>query len=675
MPSEKEIPVLLRKFNGVDIATDSAFIGPDYLQSAQNFIPDPTFLLSKRPGSTTFRDLATDIGGTWAGFQGALYIGSSDLLYVVAVPNATSKETLYVSSAGGAFAAVPTGAFTTLANYAYGMASIGGNLYVSNGINAIKQVPFSGTAFDLVVLPIFTDTTAAPAPTAKATDSPSNIQAGLYSFRWAVYDNVLKTWIKIGSRTALPNTTPNTVTITGAELSALSFTSPAAGDYTLGANETFHLFVAPVNLPIEFAHDQTPEGVPNATARTVTRITADNDAVPQIGITRTGRYLVPHRGRLWISGDQTSETSKSFVYATSIIIPGLEQNIYNRGIFFPANAAFSVSPNDGEPIRGIAVANASLSYDTPSSPLLIFKDSSTWAWFGDILDDDSAQLVQLSNHVGCVAGATICSTPVGVIFCGHDSIYLISPNSLEPIDIGKSISPAIRSASATGRFFACAVYHKNFYKLAISPTGTTTNTQQWWLDLSNGLQNSWWGPHVLPTYANMTTHVTNTSEYDRGFGVPQGATGKVHLIHQLSTYTDVSPTTPVSITSTLITKAIDGGQPFQRKIYTRLRVNGRIDSGKTSVGITVTTDGGIFTPSSPLMWENTTGSSWDPPGGAIWDSSTWAASGNFQESECILPTNRPTGQYVQVNLNHIDPVRLDMRDFELRYIPKDREVA
>lgn len=263
MPSEQEIPVLLRKFDGVDIATDSAFIGPSYLQSSQNWIPDPTHLLTKRPGSALYRDLATDLGGTWSGMFGIKHVGLTDTLYVVASPTA-GTEKLYASVAGAAFTAVPSGDFASNAGYVYGFAVLGGNLYVGSGLAPagvpvpIKQIPFGGTAVDLIVLPTFVDVTAAPTSTAITTDSLSNIQAGLYTYRWAIYNNVTMVWVSIGTRTALPNTSPNTVTITGAELSSLSFTSPVAG---LAANQAYHLFVAPVNLPIEFAHDQTPEGV------------------------------------------------------------------------------------------------------------------------------------------------------------------------------------------------------------------------------------------------------------------------------------------------------------------------------------------------------------------------------------------------------------------------------
>jgi len=671
MPSDAEIPVLLRKFDGVDIATDAAFIGPSFLQSSQNWIPDPTYLLTKRPGATLYRDLATDIGGTWSGIFGIKHVGSSDILYIVAKPSAT-PEAIYSSTSGGAFAAVASGAFTTSIAAPYGMATLGGNLYVGNGTDPIKQIPFAGAATNLIALPEFTDTTAAPGVTAKTQDSDSNLQSGLYTYRWGVYDSVLKKWTQIGKRT----TGPNTFTLSGSEVGAITFTSPAAGDYTLGANELFHLFIAPVNLPIEFAHDHSPDGVAQATARVITRIRIDSDPVPQRGTTRTGRFLVPHRGRLWISGDNTSTTSKSFVYATSVIVPGLEQAIFDRGIFFPHNAAFSVSPNDGEPIRGIAVASASLTYDNPASPLLIFKDTSTWAWFGDIQDDDSAQLIQLSDHVGCVAGATICATPVGTIFCGYDSVYLIRPDTLVPIDIGHAIKPAIRTITSTFKQFACAVFHKDFYKLAIAPAGANQNTQEWWLDLSQGLQGdpSWWGPHQMPAYAVMASNVTGSTEYDRGFAGPQSGSGKVHVIHQTTTYSDLSASaTPTAINSTLKTKSIDNSQPFQRKLYTRLRTNGRVESGATSVGVLVTTDGGeTVSTISPLGFNTPVGATWDV---SNWNGANWSMAGTFQESEAIFGADRPRGQYIEISLTHVDSVKLDLRDFELRYIPIQRPVG
>src|SRR5438105_6164660 len=61
MPSENEIPILMRRFRGVDLSQDAAFIGTDQLALSDSFAPNPILVLSKRQGQTLYRQLLVDV--------------------------------------------------------------------------------------------------------------------------------------------------------------------------------------------------------------------------------------------------------------------------------------------------------------------------------------------------------------------------------------------------------------------------------------------------------------------------------------------------------------------------------------------------------------------------------------------------------------------------------------
>src|SRR5207249_10049562 len=63
MPSEQEAPILIRRFRGVDVSQDPAFIGSDVLALSDSFTPNPIFILAKRQGQILLRQLSTDATG------------------------------------------------------------------------------------------------------------------------------------------------------------------------------------------------------------------------------------------------------------------------------------------------------------------------------------------------------------------------------------------------------------------------------------------------------------------------------------------------------------------------------------------------------------------------------------------------------------------------------------
>src|SRR5882724_8344714 len=59
--NETEQRIQVRAFNGVDIETDPAFLPADTLQASQNLVPQLTYLLQKRYGTTVWTNLVRSI--------------------------------------------------------------------------------------------------------------------------------------------------------------------------------------------------------------------------------------------------------------------------------------------------------------------------------------------------------------------------------------------------------------------------------------------------------------------------------------------------------------------------------------------------------------------------------------------------------------------------------------
>src|SRR5262245_18370271 len=133
----RETPIPVRRFQRTMLAIDPAFVPLGFLARCDNWIPAPTYVLTKRQGSTVWRTMP---GGqrvdplTYAiGSDGHRY------LYAVAAPATgdTGGSTLYVSVDDGAFSAVPNGKFAT-ANPRHGAAVLGDNAFFGNDTDPIK---------------------------------------------------------------------------------------------------------------------------------------------------------------------------------------------------------------------------------------------------------------------------------------------------------------------------------------------------------------------------------------------------------------------------------------------------------------------------------------------------------------------------------------------------------
>lgn len=653
MPGERELPIAVRGYRGVMLAVDPAFIGAEYLQRANNWVPNLTRVLAKRRGTASFQTFALDP------IDRMLAVVAADgTRYLYAVGKAAGTDELHVSVNDGVPALVTSGAFAG-SNQRYGMTVLGQTLYVGNPVDPVKSVPLGGAATDLTALALANDTGQAAVATADATAS---LLGGTYSYRWAVYDTNLKKWTSIGP--------VRTINLTGGSWFRIDVTAPQAiaPATVLGPNERWHLFVAGCDQEIEGAHDQFPAGLAAAATCSLLAVTADGTVVPTPStVVRKGRYLVTHRGRVWLAGDAANPRR---VTATNVLQPGLEQAIYDQGLFYPANAYVDVPAA----VTGLAVASLTSTDVLPTAPIAIFTAASTWLWFGDVRGDPTASREQISDEVGCVSDRTIVSTPLGAMFLGQRSVYLLPADLAEPVDIGWPIEPAIRAQPIAARGASLALYHKGFYCLGLAEPGGLTPTAWWFLDLRRGIGDppAWWGPHrhpALTATARMTAH---PSEDDRAWGAVAG--GAVLLLQQDGSYQDDGTT----ITSDLRTGYLDGGKPLQPKLAKRVRVLGDIGA-TTDLGVSVRVavedadpDSGIALPGAStglITLQGPSSAAWDS---ADWDSADWGAA-RISRGTFITDVPELRGLAFELSLTHADATACELRDVEVRVAPIPRE--
>jgi hypothetical protein len=641
---DRETPIPVRRFNGVMLALDPAFVPIGFLTQCDGWIPALTYTLTKRLGSKTWQTLSG--AGAVDPFVYTTDSAGNRYLYCVA------GNQLYVSTNDSPFTAVSSGNFAT-ASPRYGVAVLGDTLYCGNDSDPIKLVPLGGTAQDLTQLAVADDTGQSGV---NVDDPNSNLVAGTYSYRWGRYNSSTQRWTALGP--------VRTVTTGATSRQRFTFRAPTVAP---PANELWHLFVAGADQEIEGACDQTPNGLPISSGTDqfslLDQPNVEGTPVPiPSTVTRRGSHLVAHRGCLWGAGGVGNPRQR--VWQSSVVVPGLEQTLFNQGTFFPASA---ITRDIGDPVTGLTPIPQTSGLMQPTSPLAIFTAFGTWLFQGDLVGDPNASLTQISGQIGCPSDRTIAATRAGVMFAGKYSVYLIAPATQEPKDVGWPIEPALRAVPSALRSACWAVYHRGFYKLALVPPGGTTATQQWWLDLRRGLGDppNWWGPHTTQPYTAAAVARNHPAEDDRLWGV-QGNPGQVLLLDQAGSYIhDGAP--PVPIVSRWMTGYLDAGAPLTPKLAKRARVVAQA-YGPTSLGVTVSGDQALST-SGVLPLPVSTGALWET---SDWDVSDWTVLAlTLAEFECPVPEVR--ARAFQVSLSHSDAMQVDLRDFELRVQPSARE--
>jgi hypothetical protein len=152
--------------------------------------------------------------------------------------------------------------------------------------------------------------------------------------------------------------------------------------------------------------------------------------------------------------------------------------------------------------------------------VLLAGANGMYLFYGTDLDVSTGNYVieNLSTSVGCNAPFTMQWTPAGTMWLGIDrQVYLLPVNSVSPIPIGQKIKSNAIGIEGAEKIpqaqieNACATYHDGYYKLSIAPSGQTTNTKQYWLDITrlsqdgDGHWGPWYGPmdgQAISVFAN-----------------------------------------------------------------------------------------------------------------------------------------------------------------------------
>ena len=580
-------------------------------------------------------------------------------------PNLTPTPDAFIEMVTGD--AGPAAFFLQLANStAIGrLVQFRDRIYCGNGVDPLKSWKTDGTAVQ--TYGTLTDLGVPPAPTHVPVDpasSATRLLSGTYQYCWGVFDTA--TGLYTGRSKAAEVIVGANETLTFAGLSGVAA-------YTVQ-----RLFIAPRGFPIEWATmqgSQEMSGFPVVPVIPVSVIDVTEIRVPVIGVQRTGNMFVVWRNRVVFSGQASDPYS---VFATDIILPGLEQASFNQGTLFPLAAKVPLPA----PCTGVGIAGVTSDFDA-SSPLLFFTVNRTFIATGDPFDpeDTTATLTQLSGRVGCIGHDSIANTPLGTIFCGLDSVYLIPVGGGFPQDIGWPIGETIRLIGPGTRHQIVATYHRGFYKLAIPISGGSTNQTQWWLDLRQGVGEtpSWWGPHSGLTVTAVATDPANTNEIERGYAALHGG-NQITLIHQNGLFSDLG----VPVVSRLHSGRFDANEPFLVKIITRLRIITQ-SAGPGEITVRLITDGGtnwLVPPIQLSFLPEEQGGQWQDSRLAIprptapnrqWRTARWRSLSPV-EAQTIMPYTRPRGLSVEAILEHATAQRVELRDFEILAIFSERKV-
>ena len=683
----------LRQFQGVNTTIDSTFLGPSFLQLSQNWFPAVSFRLAKRPGNVLFQH----IGNSTTAVTDLLADSLAGITYLYAYCQRASDAVIAVSINEGPFGFNPPNVTFPTATARGRLVRFRDRVYAGNGVDPLvswKVTDPAGTPAQVYGAM----GALSPGGTASAQNNPTgtNLNAmptGTYQVCFAVYDTVTKFYVSRGDPIVdATNGQPGIVIGTGTNNTGQSLLchSPTAA---LAANQVYRCFIAYRGFPIEYATAQGTDWKADE-QRTFTSIDVTDLRCPiKAGVTRTGNMFLVWRNRVIFAGSQAEPFA---VFATDTILPGLEQDIYNQGTFFPVAAKVMLP----DTVTGIGMAGATTDLD-PTAPLLFFTQTRTFLCQDDPFDPNgSAVLLEIASRVGCVAHDTIVTTPLGTIFAGIDSIYLIPPGGGYPQDIGWPIASEIRQLDPGTRSEMNAIFHKQFYKIALPP-----GFGEWWLDLRQGLGSvpQWWGPMLTQNIQPCchTAELNSQNEIDRGYAAYNG-TDIVVLLHQLGIYTDYDPSVPTmnlrGISSVIKSGRFDAEQPFVAKVFTRLRLICET-AGESSMQVLFETDGGSTWPIEDILlgegmhtlglFRHTVAA--DPPGPApeeSWVDTTYnpigAQFGTIAptEAQTITPAVRPRGLSIVVTLSHspeptaasMNLPNVELRDFELLFLPVGRKV-
>jgi hypothetical protein len=203
-----------------------------------------------------------------------------------------------------------------------------------------------------------------------------------------------------------------------------------------------------------------------------------------------GKYILWWKDRLFVANVTLGENKfPHAVHWSGNLEPGK----------FAADAAIFAGEKDAnDPITGIVPLTMTSADKGLTTYLCIFRKNSIWKLeFGE---DGPVALDQISGVTGCWDPKSIVSTPIGVMFCGWDNVYLL-PWQGEPQPIGNAIKPVWDGSDPElgrnrGVRTAAAHYFGGFVRFAYPSRESEYNDREFWFDTREVSDVGWFGPMV-----------------------------------------------------------------------------------------------------------------------------------------------------------------------------------
>jgi len=308
--------------------------------------------------------------------------------------------------------------------------------------------------------------------------------------------------------------------------------------------------------------------------------------------TTFGEYAT--NNRLFLSGSLT-QSERDYVWFSDALAP----QTFNR-----STNVFKVRSGSGGKVTWLKMFK--------EFELIIYKNDSIF-----VLNMDGATpltdwtLKPLSSVIGCPAGRTVCDIGNDHIYLANDGVRLLSRTTFDKLRVGvisDPISDIIEDINQDAINNSVGYFENGLYLLGV-PIGTSTIPNRWmiWDSISavrNGDPNSAWTTIPLDTW-NLSC-LTSFGFGDNLKTIIGGDARALTLCYKvLSGNTDNGTT----ITQTIITRDLDFGEPFVRKVFDPVRFsaltgsdavyNYSIDINRTgfvSIASTDTLASGLVTP-------------------------------------------------------------------------------
>jgi len=215
----------------------------------------------------------------------------------------------------------------------------------------------------------------------------------------------------------------------------------------------------------------------------------------------------------FLAGDKL--VSSAFPDVDNIDVPRFAANgtdPWDGGGDISAARSFLIG-DDGEEIIGMKELSLQQSGAMNQSALVFFKDRSVWVMTGEPLE--TADVGEVRGDAvfhkqpiadGCPSFETVCETPWGLIWAGHEDVYFMPNGGGAPIPIGRRIASRLENTPFDMKWRWHAAYHDGHYRLSIMAPGQKQDEpvamqEEWRLDLRYGPpqgwnQARWFGPQV-----------------------------------------------------------------------------------------------------------------------------------------------------------------------------------